>query len=334
MLLTRLRALRRRARLVRVVTSMALTALVLAGVSPALLALTSSWTLASSLALFALAATTLMAWLRTPSLRAVAAAADRALSLEDRAVTALQHATDADAFSILVVRDAERRLQAADPASVFPFVVPRHARTLAIAAAIAAVAGLTIAPESLRPALPASSAQPEGDAAGASTDTAAKLAAAPAESVVPGAKTARRATAASEPRRGEPRQSDVSGQGATERPVAAPPSQAHSTTATTPPHGETAPGRGASRDLGRASISEGTLNARGSGGAAASKTPLAGGVSADAPLAPPAAASDRRTVVGGRASTAADRAEAAMARDDIPPALRSYVRAYFEAIRR
>lgn len=59
-----------------------------------------------------------IAWIRTPSMRATAAMIDRHFHLEDRVVTALQFAGDADGVSRLIVSDASAHLARCAPKDV------------------------------------------------------------------------------------------------------------------------------------------------------------------------------------------------------------------------
>jgi hypothetical protein len=305
-------------------------------------------------ACLAAAAVVIVAIVRTPSPRRIAAVADARLRLEDCLVTALQYADDPDAVSRLVVRDATSRLAGGSPAHVFPFRVPAWIGWVAVVT-ITASAILTLTGRNTsfgvprRPAassgagVTAAAAVPNGsvqagDAAssGPTSRNRASSHAGPAPARDPGntqgadgagdrgkAPGARPDTSASR----APRSEDGRRSAAAAAPAAVTPA-ADVVTPLAPR------ALSASNDLGSAGgvASRGQTAASGAGGVSSrgtasgsEGTPRTGGE-------PPRDA--RPDTHDARYAAARARAEAALGGERIPPGLRAYLTAYFTAINR
>lgn len=338
-LMAHLQQLERRERWVRTIRYGGAAAILGAGAGPVIYLVTQSWVFAASAFLTAIGCAVVVAVTHTSPLRAIAATVDRALALQDRVVTAVQHHQDDDVFSRLVVADAERRIENLDAAAVFPLRPPPHAGRLAIAAAV--VATLTIAAsvqyglESVvnRAEVPRGPGDGEASAPQderGSSDPARKQDASTARqraNAQPGTTPPPGAQPAPADTRVASTTADPSSRPATPEPPAMP-------TPATPSSVETDAG---ARD--KAAVNSGgrsgRLNSRGGAGIATSvDRRRAGGISADAPLSTGTDSAASRRPQALAVAAAADRAEAAMSRPDVPPALNAYVRAYFESIRR
>jgi hypothetical protein len=321
----RLRRLRRRERFGRVFCNSAVAVAAVIAAAPWMPSMGSAAMLAS----IALGAAGIAAWIATPDLRAIAAAADRALHLDDRVVTALQHYRDADAFSRLVVADAERRLAAVPSSRVFPLSLPRWFAPIGIVAVLAAAAGYALRAQPAPATTQASAPSRDGGAAGTPPDgrRGATDSASPAATETQRTIVTPQAAAGTEPRQidaasGAPRRDNTQ----QVQPIAQPGGGAAGAGATPP------------RDLasGRAPGARGRFKARGAAGSTrGGTTDLAGGVSQGSLRE----ARERDTQSGAPTKRAArarpgDRAESAIAGGGIPPGLNAYVRAYFAAIHR
>jgi hypothetical protein len=275
----------------------------------------------------ALSAAAIATAARMPSHSGVAQALDARLGLQDRASAALALREGDDPVSLLVVRDARERLTAVPLAQAFPF--PRRLIawgaggafvTLALAALPSSPASIGTAPARdgrIMAGSPASSTQP------ASAATApAQTAAAPVETP-----SSRRSITA-----GERDHATGRSGGDTSRRLPAQRERA----AGLPDAGRAGrPGDGA-QTLG----TNGRTNSRNPGTGAAgtvAMTPAAGGIAQGSVQArTPGGFIDNGRLEPGAAGPrrAQAAAEAAIARDEIPPRFSSYVRAYFRAIQR
>jgi hypothetical protein len=134
-------------------TSVAVAAAIVVALRPEAVN-TTAWLLGAFVAGIAVSAS-VAAWY-APTPRAVAAALDRELRLEDRVVTALQFLSNGDPISDLIVRDAVDRLAGIVPSQVFSLDlhVGRRAALVPIAAA-ALAAAIAVIPEARRDAFTA-----------------------------------------------------------------------------------------------------------------------------------------------------------------------------------
>ena len=310
---------------------------------------------ASSLVLAVLAA---YGWAvrRTASLPATARIVDRELKLQDRATSALEFLHGTDAVSRLVVADASSRLELL-PVSSLPLSVPRSSRRVAALTALSALIFMVLA-SSMResPTGVTSSASGRPDRASADVDgrsprpsaaqPAARAAgdgreprvAAPSSDLQPTppmgmAADAAKTTAANRDPRDVTLPKDVTSPDAV--PSSAPertglrPGTDAAASSRNDPRANTPPG----------STANSALSARGQGARAPSTAQAGGGGISGGALADKPAGVSRSARTGGsrRQSTpyamAHARAEAALATEHIPVGLRSYVRAYFVAIR-
>jgi hypothetical protein len=294
-----------------------------------------------------------IAWLRTPSLSETARALDRHARLDDRAVTALQFASVDDEMSRLVVREAMVRLETT-PVTVLPFDV--SARWGWSALGVLAASGLIVISLGRRdvrsssvPEFGASQAGPSaqaqranarqgsargvqtGDGTAATPERPDALAAARRTngSEDSGQSSAARAHAGSSPTEsdsatGDRDQRNQSGSSTGQR------AEAGSTSRGTS-DGERAGGG----DISRAAVLG--AGGRGARGATRHSTTTGGGVAGGAVAqdnaVPTVAASVNPVLSGAEYRSAYARAESAIARERVPPRLRSYVRDYFLAIR-
>lgn len=286
---------------------------------------------AFALMLAALAIAGALAVARAPSLRNVAARADEAFALEDRLVTALQHVKDDDILSRLVVRDAETRLASVSPDRVYPIQAPSRMGAAIAASATVSLLGLLVV-SSARPArvvelqrndtvtaddlAPAAATSAAGPSASTRARTAVASAAPASIRTSPAARPGSNAQAAPAPAGIEPLRPDETPAGAMGQ------AGRRSVLAGTPGNDtarRTADEAGSGAGLGTNSVS---ARAGGQGNTLSTE-----------PGRPSAAffartARDRRQYEAARGD-----AEAAMAREHVPPGLRDYVKAYFNAIR-
>lgn len=311
--------------------------------------------------------------LRAPSLRKTAEILDRCLHLDDRAVTALQLTGDEDPVAGLVVSDASRRLAAIVPAEVFPLEMRINRRLLVAPAAAALGVLLVLlwnGAQAVRQ--PSNSAVGQGGA-GRSLATAPRGAdAAHAEEIDAGVpadiETARASAIESsqdrsagpttEPRRSEsaaasPSSSDaqpsrdramsqqsLTGNGADTMP---PDADRTRSIADRPAPRLDAPQNSTALDGTRSAdalAAAGGPAPTGRGGATPASTlgagTAAGGVAGQLPQAAaldPNESFPRQLSYDARYRAAWVRAQAALAHNRVPRALRSYVKDYFEAIR-
>jgi hypothetical protein len=348
-----LRRFQRRLRLaafIRHVTVASALALVVAGAvvlaSPPDITILAVFTAAIALGVVAAVA---LAIVTTPSLHDTARIVDRELLLQDRAVSALQFSRTMDPIARLVVTDAAARLGAIS-VSRLPISIPAPARWLAVSALMVSVtivvsrggpapdaittpgsAGAAAAPSGRSPR-----AQPQRAGAGA-TETPQQGGAAPAQSTPSRADARQPGAARGAAGDARERSKDVTGQepadGSTPR-ADSPSRPSESRLAGT--------GNATSTEKAHQSGSA-TLNAP--AGAASAPGAAAGGAAGrhgggvrggallsagphQAQASPPSV--NRRTASYAEAYA---RAEAAVPAERVPAGLRSYVRAYFLAIR-
>jgi hypothetical protein len=302
--------------------------LALAGWAPA-------WT-SGALGVLGAAAATAWAAARTPSQAAVARLLDARLGLRDRVAAALQLQPTGGPIAALVARDAAARLAPVRMTALFPLAIGRLP-ALTIAVAVASMAWLASSDRAGGPAaVPMQSAA--GDPAGASAGSPARGGSRGVSPTAPSQSTGSWSTprAAESPTRNGG--SDGRGDATREAfaPAASPlgPRAAPRPAEATPAPSASAPG--GSRQAAAAPASAGTTGRTGRGGAgggAAGKAvrPGAGGAAPGNALA---ATGGDAAVPAPAASYRAARAnaEAALARDVIPPDYRDHVRAYFRAI--
>lgn len=309
----------------------------------------------------AVAGAVVMSVLRAPTLRATAVALDERLRLEDRAVTALQVLAEPDPVARLVVRDAAAHITRLAPASVFPLRAPVGARWMAGGAAlIPALVLLNIwagTPVTLgrvdegmasgTSSVAQSASARRGGSANRSADATSGAGPVPA----PAERASRQAedVSARRPDSGAPGGSSQDGL----------PGPSASRYAATARLGESSPaprdaradqadtaggsrgdGSGAGGPAGRGEAGAGGLRGGGGRGIGSAVPGMAGGAGGvtggrltDLPrvVAPPLAANDR--VYAGQYNSAWALAQAAIAQERVPAALRAYVRNYFIAIR-
>ncbi len=306
---------------------------------------------AATAALAVLAAYALAVF-KTPSLSATARIVDARFGLQDRAVSALQFAESADPIASLVVADAASRLKRM-PVSRLPLTVPVTARWLA-ASVFLVSAVLLITTARSRPEIPVASQK--AGTVGATSARSQRVAGRP---VTPGAAAvakdvtlATAATALPVPgQRGRDSRSSTAaengGRGNADTSKDAAMDSGQQTTGPAPQSrgGAARQANGFSGRVGRKGgsapgSSVPGLSAGGPGGSAPSTDESAGGggvgfgvVVSDRPgTARPASplAGARRSAAFAAAYA---RAESATPADRVPRELRSYVRAYFLAIR-
>jgi hypothetical protein len=300
-------------------------------------------------AVFAVAAACALAFIRTPTIAATARIVDAELQLQDRTVSALQFSALDDAIARLVVNEGISRLQSQKSASL-RVTVPARGRWLCLAAALLFVVVFVARDgSSSAPASPSQSGAAVTTSRGASqrggTPTAA-AASAPAGAARETPSLSGAGSTTPETRRPET-QRNAERAGATERRD----SSAHADNATGSPAATAATtdamrpapaGAGAAQNAGQGGAATALAsNPSGPGrgaGAAGGRERAAGGV-AGAKLAgtnpqptpgASAARGDRRDAAYAAAYA---RAESATAAEHVPVRLRSYVRAYFLAIR-
>ena len=297
---------------------------------------------------------------RTGSLSATARIVDRELELQDRTTTALEFLYGTDAVSRLVVADATSRLESL-PASSLPLTVSRFARRTAALAAVSALLFITMLSSSRHASAPdaislesARSGRASATVDGGSVRSSAARSATGAAS---DGRESRVATRSSDHRAAPP--GGAAPEATTEgiaantgrreigRPNEDTPSAEKSASAA-PDSSDARSGSDAGANSGKdtradpsagAAATSPALLARGIGAKApATAHARAGGISDGAFVDKPAGGA-RSTWPGtsGRRSTAYAeayaRAEAALPTERIPVGLRSYIRAYFVAIR-
>jgi hypothetical protein len=317
--------------------------------------------LVSGGALGALCVATLWAVWRAPTLIETAQLADRRLGWQNHASAALQFAGATDAVARLVVRDGAARLARSRPAEVFPFEYPARLPWLlagVLAATSLLLGGYVRATMGDGAQAPSGSAatggagqrgSPAANAAGVADPApgAAGPSAAGASAAQPPGAVAPAATAGAKGAASPAADASAHGSQAADTPVrhegGTGPANASVPTAASP---STAADAGSASAVTAGPLSPaGGVSATTASGAAAgdgagtvdSTTALGGGVRGGT-LAPDATRKqDNRPAFTARERALYrgewDRAQAAVAQDRIPPALRPYVRAYFEAIR-
>lgn len=334
---SQLRRLRRRDRIVRFASHATLAIAGAAAAAPWLYL----WSGSPAAIAFATLVSLLAAWAAAsafgPSERAVAVAVDRALTLEDRVVTGVQHLADTDVVSRLVVADAERRLHGVMPAAVFPFSVPKRFGPLAVIAIVTSLAGVAmLAGSDEADGQRRSAPQSGGEAAPAAGRSEADPAGAARTGSPTGNVAVRRTGAAS---------STAPATGAeAASPTAIASGQERSASPATPVQRDrrstasTASGRGL-RTRGGSDATSGNRNLL-SGGLSGSSRPNAsetvrGEGAPGGERARGSGGRDRRQT-RARSTIPLDKAntrESAMERDNVPAGLRAYVRDYFALIR-
>ena len=328
-------AARSRVRLVVLVrtASVAVPASVAAGAGLALSGVAPDW-LPVVLGAGAFAGAALWAVRHTPALPAVAGRLDAALGLRDRVAAAVQLRGDETPIAALVRRDAGARLAGVRLGTVFPMTAARPSAALvALAAGLSAWlawtgSGLTAPQRSAAPGLRSAGASGsnaggrQGPATGtrSAAEETARAAADPSTDVrrEPNQALATGvADAAPRPAGGAPPATDVSA--ARGRPPLPAPARAGLAEAAAP--ATTAGGGARSGTPGSSAHAAPSLEARGAGGVSR------GGALAEAESRAPAPILTSDGYAAARAN-----AEAALARDVIPPAYRDDVRAYFRTL--
>jgi hypothetical protein len=273
---------------------------------------------------------------RTPPLAAVARILDARLGLRDRVAAAVQLQTTDGPIAALVARDAAARLASVRMATVFPLAMGRLP-AVAIALAIASMAWLTSSHAGPPVAAPARSTSSNSAGAG---DASSRTSSDP-RGVATNAQPRPNGQAATL-RAAEPRGQD--GRGSAKREAFAPaaasrgPQGAQPSAASAP--GSSVNTAGASRQAAAApaaASATGPIGPTGRGGAAAGTAAsgrMAAGAGGTAPgnrlASPGSEPAAPVATVSYRAARA--NAEAALARDVIPPDYRDHVRAYFRAL--
>jgi len=333
-----LRAVSAARRRLRFVNTLRLVAIagpsgVAAGAACALAGWMPDWTPIVAGVLGAAAAT---AWgaARTPSPATVARILDAHLELKDRVSAALQLRERGGPIAALVARDAMARLAGIKLRTLFPVTIDR-APAIATAAAVAMSAWLVVSDTDAVGSVGGTTSA--SNSASTDTSTPARGAARTSAAGSNDQTTDQRSVATAR----EPRQSGSDSQPAREESLA---SDAGASIRTPAAAGDTsgAAASGARDSDNRSTPSSAAATARtGGGGSAAGQTPT-GGVAAGAGGAAPGnapldAARDARghTAIQAFAASyhaARAAAEAALARDVIPPDYREHVRAYFSAV--
>lgn len=316
-LLRRLGVFRRRATLMTLGSTAAVTAVGAAGAS-VLLARVLGWPAAFIACLTgALVVTTLATLAGVRSLRSLAVEIDGRSQLSDRVVTALEQRDAADPMGRLLLRDALERLEKLTPGDVFPFRLPRHFGNVVTAALVAAILGLA-APASLFPARQTPTA--EGASVSGSPATSTASAAGPDETDVNKNREAQEAAQA-RATRSPAAAAKAPGPARDPSPLApSAPTPANPVRDTPAPAGPDA--------------RTGQLTSRGSDPApSAQTTKMAGGVSGSGRDLRARGLRGRDPSVVSR-TLSLDAAGSAVAQQRLPPGLRAYVRTYFEAIRK
>ena len=297
---------------------------------------------------------------RSPSMSQTADEIDRVCNLQNRVGAALRFANDPDAIAALIVRDAWRCVQAKRPADVFPFGAQRHA---AVAALCLAGALVTLrADVRLDLATDAPDSAPSGFAVAGDgsvrngesvDDRTARTEDRPNATPVKGSNSPQSARSSSglnstAPAASAPdetnRASRSDADGGEESNAAAKDSRTpepRNPADSNPSKTSSALGAVGS-NVSRSSVDavKGNTNS-GAGGAAAAGTAatgernlaggIAGGASAEnlSPMSDGALPRSVRLTPAATAASLRGRADAALARDDIPPGLRRYVRDFF-----
>lgn len=336
LLVTRLKALQRRATLVLFAQAFCLcvAASVLIGealvVGGAVHSMVAAVAMAATAALLAAVAATMV--LR-PRLSDIAALIDARLHLQDRVVTALQFNTAIDPFSKLVVRDAHARVAAVRASDAVPFTVPRRIRAAVGAAAVVSAVMIVATTEAPRWSRTGWTGFGGAGVAPNSSGVAApaSIATARQQNAVAGSAIA---TDNQTERSSARQQPDANQTGATEPSVQSSSSR------------EASPSSDGTGRLERGSTSRGDTTSTSTGANTPGDAGVAGGAASTSyeqrgggvangarsaratDTATPGDSTYRAAYRSGRAA-----AESAVAQDRVPADLRSYVRDYFVAIR-
>jgi hypothetical protein len=304
-------------------------ALALAGVAPA-------WT-AGAFGLTGAVAAAAWAALRTPTVDAVARQLDARLGLRDRVSAAVQLQPTGGPIAALVARDAAAHLAPVHMATVFPLAIGRTA-AVAAAVAVASVAWLM----SVDSRAPRTTTPAAASAGGAESSEAGSPVRGPRADARPDARTAEARSRSADARTPEARTADSRGTATREafapapsrgdRPSIDPARESRDTPRSADTGGRDTAAFPASTDAAR--TGRGGASAGRAGAGIASRGALtsgAGGVAAGNALA--ANGGGGATAQGiGSYRTARAGAEAALARDAVPPDYRDHVRAYFRAL--
>ena len=301
-------------------------ALALAGWAPA-------WAPA---ALGVLAAAGALAWAAadTPPPATVARVLDAHLEFKDRVTAALQLRQSGSPIAALVARDAVARLAFVDLTALFPLMFGRaHAASATVAVMMVGWLAAT-GVDGRRPAAPAASTEVNASASGEAGARAAGASRPSAADPKPQAPGQRSTTVTSEPRRPGTGVTDASrdasaGTSARTLQAAQPPAASAPARPVGPGDQPPAAAPGAPDASGR--------EGRGGSAAAGSTsrgglTTGAGGVAPGSALADMAGAGTSRPASVAAIGAARTNAEAALARDVIPPDHREHVREYFRAL--
>jgi hypothetical protein len=315
----------------------------------------------AAVALASTAVAGVVTFLRRPSTTTTARLIDRRLDLHDRTAAALEHCRSDESIVSLIVADATRRLAGVRPNTVFPFELWPRAAITAVALA-AAVAASSI--DASRSAGRERGDGSQGPSAGAAPNASARDEAKPGSADVAASDTSVPASAPSNTRSDGTRSPASRAEGSSTSPSGETPERRH-----TPPAPETgsasattraptqAVGRGSDASSNQAPAggvgADAATGARGiaalsgaarpgaerAGGSAAGGTTArtgAGGVTGGALVhredAMPSTRETARVLTAARFGHVRAQAESALSRDDIPPALRRYVRDYFLAL--
>jgi hypothetical protein len=307
-----------------------------AGAALALAGLVPAWT-AGGLGLLGAVGATVWAAVHTPTSGAVARQLDAQLGLRDRVAAAVQLQQSGGPIAALVARDAAARLAPVRMAAVFPLSIGRT-QAVAAAIAVASVAWLlSIDPGARRPTTPATTAAAGSTNAEAGTparDGARADARREADSNARAEARDRSVNAPERPR--DPRATATHGTAAQDASAPAPSRGIAPTTGAVREARDTSqPADGRRDGTGSpAATSTPGQNARGGAGASArgGLTAGAGGVASGNARAGETGSAAPVATAPGSYRTARTGAEAALARDVIPPDYREHVRAYFRAL--
>jgi hypothetical protein len=270
-----------------------------------------------------LIASAVLAIVRRIGFRTTAHHVDSSCRLDDCIATAVQFADADDAVSQLIVRQAQQRLESVSPGAAFPLRWGLESKALT-AAAIAATVVLGIGMLRVprwpgRPVATGIAGAGEGSVTVGDLSRPSRAATSSATRSSAPAPVAR--PAGSTPQSDAGQTSDPSGHDRKDPRTALAMTPALQSASVDSAAGGTSPsGRGASAAT---------------GSTARATTDGAGGVSGGrlAPFTPPTASPSQMTDYAVRYRIAADRAEEALAREQVPAELRDTVRSYFMAIR-
>jgi hypothetical protein len=316
-----------------------------------------------AIAAMALVSSTVLTVVRTPTLRATGAELDRRLGLADHVAAALQLRDSPDPVARLVVKDATARLADLAPPRVFPLHVAGPGLKVAGAAAVALMAvwtnatlnsggndslqagvpgegGAAVAVTSVKP--PQARSQEARDVTRTTDGGASQRQGGATREATPQESPTRTSAADNAPAQRDPTTSEATASPLTGSNRASTPGDPGSSSASNPAvrNASDTQGAGGSARAAGSQTSSGGATSRGTGASADATDPLrsgAGGIRGGALtgqiVVPSSAPTAAAPPYSARYQTARARAESALAREEVPPALQDYVRNYFLAIR-